>query len=256
MIRKLSIITAVVTALMAVKLWGAPTGAEILEKIDYMQDQHMDITCRIDMTQQRVGQGIKDIQWVFYRKDKTDSILIVETKPETEKGRGYLRVENNFFLYLPNTRTFQTINRDESIGGSDAKAGDFEKRKESELYRVETNADGKEMIEDVKLGSIDTYKVTLTGIVNDVTYPKQVLWLDKETFVNYKIQNYSLSGTLMQTAYYPKWTEIDGKYIWVQAVWIDEFDKGNKTIAEMSAISLAPLDDSIFTKPYLENLSK
>lgn len=256
MIRKFGISAAVFTALMSVKLWALPTGPEILKKIDDMQNQHTDITCKIDMTQQRVGQGIKEIQWVFYRKDTTDSILIIETLPESEKGRGYLRVENNFFLYLPNTRTFQTINRDESIGGSDAKAGDFEKRKESELYRVETNAEGKELIEDEKLGEIDTYKVTLIGIVNDVTYPKQVLWLDKNTFVQYKVQNYSLSGTLMQTAYYPKWTEIDGKYIWVRAIWIDEFDKGNKTLADMSAISLAPLGDSIFTKAYLENLSK
>jgi hypothetical protein len=233
-----------------------PTGKEILQKLDDMQNQRSDITCKVDITQQRVDQGLKQIQWIFYRKDKTDSILLVETAPDTEKGRGYLRVENNFFLYLPNTRTFQTINRDESIGGTDARAGDFEKRKMSELYRVETNSKGEELIQVEKLGKIDTYKVTLVGIVNDVTYPKVVEWLDMNTFVQYKVQNYSLSGTLMQTAYYPKWTVIDGKYIWVEAIWIDEFDKGNKSIAELSGISLAPLDDSIFTKAYLENLSK
>jgi hypothetical protein len=94
------------------------------------------------------------------------------------------------------------------------------------------------------------------GIVNDVTYPKVVEWLDMNTFIQYKVQNYSLSGTLMQTAYFPKWTVIDGKYIWVEAIWIDEFDKGNKSIAELTGISLAPLNDSIFTKEYLENLSK
>jgi hypothetical protein len=237
-------------------MWAVPTGADILKRMDDFQDQRSDITCKADITQQRVGQGIKDLQWIFYRKDKTDSILIVETAPESEKGRGYLRVENNFFLYLPNTRTFQTINRDESIGGSDARAGDFEKRKYSELYRVETNAQGKELIEEVKLGKVSAYMVTLVGIVNDVTYPKQVYWLDKDNFFQYKVQSYSLSGTLMQTAYYPKWTQIEGKFLAVQMIFIDEFDKGNKSIVELSAISLAPLEDSIFTKAYLENLSK
>lgn len=255
MLRKIIILLAAGSLFLAVNMW-AVTGAEILKKMDDFQDQRSDITCRADITQQRVGQGIKDLQWIFYRKDKTDSILIVETAPESEKGRGYLRVENNFFLYLPNTRTFQTINRDESIGGSDARAGDFEKRKFSELYRVETNSRGKELIEEVKLGKVSAYMVTLVGIVNDVTYPKQVYWLDKDNFFQYKVQSYSLSGTLMQTAYYPKWTQIEGKFLAVQMIFIDEFDKGNKSIVELSAISLAPLDDSIFTKAYLENLSK
>ncbi len=256
MFRMNTVMAALSSLFFTVSLWALPAGSEILKKMDDMQDQFKDITCKIDITQQRVGQGIKEISMVFYRKDKTDSILIVETFPESEKGRGYLRVGNEFFLYLPNTRTFQTINRDETIAGSDARMGDFEKRKYSELYRVDTNAQGKEMIEEEKLGKIDTYKVTMVGIVNDVTYPKQVYWLDKNTFIDYKVQSYSLSGTLMQTAYYPKWTQIEGKYIWVQGIWIDEFDKGNKSIGELSGISLADLDNSIFTKAYLENLSK
>ncbi len=255
--QKRRILTAVLPLLMiGVSAWAAPTGREILKTLDDFQNQSSDITCKVDITQQRVSQGVKDLQWIFYRKDKTDSILIIQTGPESEKGRGYLRVGNNFFLYLPNTRTFQTINRDESIGGSDARAGDFEKRKMSELYRVETNAKGAELIEEEKLGKIDTYKVTLVGIVNDVTYPKVVEWLDKTTFIQYKVQDYSLSGTLMNTSYYPKWTIIEDKYIWVEAIFIDEFDKGNKSIVELSAISRAPLEDSIFTKAYLENLSK
>ena len=39
-------------------------------------------------------------------------------------------------------------------------------------------------------------------------------------------------------------------------MFIDEFEKGNKTVMEMSGISLKKLDDSIFNKAYLENLSK
>ncbi len=256
MFRKIIIITAVFTIFAVMNMWSLPTGPQILKKMDDMQDQRTDVTCKVDITQQRVGQGIKALQWIYYRKDKTDSLLIIQTGPESEKGRGYLRVGNNFFLYLPNTRTFQTINRDESIGGSDARAGDFEKRKFSELYRVETNAQGKELIEEVKLGKVDAYMVTLVGIVNDVTYPKQIYWLDKDNYFQYKIQSFSLSGTLMQTSYYPKWTEIEDKFLPVQMIFIDEFDKGNKSIVELSGISLAGLDDSIFTKGYLENLSK
>ncbi len=37
---------------------------------------------------------------------------------------------------------------------------------------------------------------------------------------------------------------------------IDEFEKGNKTVVEISNLVPGKLDDKIFTKAYLENLSK
>ena len=41
-------------------------------------------------------------------------------------------------------------------------------------------------------------------------------------------------------------------------VWLrdDEDEKGNKTIVEFSGVSVEPIDDSVFSKAYLENLSK
>ena len=94
----------------------------------------------------------KIIEMTYYRRDSDDSFLIVMTSPETEKGNGYLRVGDNFWMYRRNTRTFQHINRDESIGGSDAKADDFEKRKLTELYEGARDKMGNELIQEEKLG--------------------------------------------------------------------------------------------------------
>lgn len=60
---------------------------------------------------------------------------MVTTAPQSEKGNGYLRTGNNFWMYRQNTRTIQHINRDESINGTDTKAGDFERKKTTELYK-------------------------------------------------------------------------------------------------------------------------
>jgi hypothetical protein len=60
----------------------------------------------------------------------------------------------------------------------------------------------------------------------------------------------------MQSAYYLKYTEVDGKFIPVKQIFRDEFEKGNQTMVEISNISTKKLDDAIFTKAYLENLSK
>ena len=235
---------------------AAPKVSEIVKKMDYLYEQIGDISVRVSIVQNKARQGVKNFGFLYFRRDKTDEFLIVAFAPDTEKGNGYLRVGENFWMYRQNTRTFQHISRDESILGTNAKGGGFEKRKLSDLYKPFTDSGGSEIIAEEMLGKREVYKFTLIAKVNDVTYPKQVYWVQKENYLTLKMQSYSLSDTLMQTAYFPKWTQIEGKYIWIQAIFIDEFEKGNKSIVDLSGISTKQLDPKIFTKAYLENLSK
>jgi len=247
------------SALIAILLFAAltaraaPRAGDIIRKIDFMMEQIGDISVKASMVQNKVRQGVKSYESLYFRRDKTDEFLIVILAPDTEKGNGYLRVGENFWMYRQNTRTFQHISRDESIMGTDAKGGDLEKRKLVELYRPQTEEGG---VTEEMLGKKAVYRFTIIAKVNDVTYPKQVYWVQRDNFLPLKIESYSLSGTLMQTAYYPKWTVVDGKYIPIQMIFIDEFEKGNKTIVELSGISTEKLDPKIFTKAYLENLSR
>ncbi|MFN4215912.1 MAG: outer membrane lipoprotein-sorting protein [Brevinematales bacterium] len=235
-------------------LWGI-TGNEILSQIDKLYEIRNDITAKIKLTQQK-EENVKIMEAIYYRRDSDDAFLIVMTAPDIEKGNGYLRVGENFWLYKRNTRTFQHINRDESISGSDARSGDLEKRKMSELYTVALDEKNKEKIEEEKLGNIPVYRIEITARAKDVTYPKQILWVHKNNFLILKAQTFSLSGTLMQTIYYLKYTQIEGRYIPLQQIFVDEFEKGNKTILELSGISFEKIPSHIFTKAYLENLSK
>lgn len=237
-------------------LLDAISVSEIMKKMEQMQDQGVDISAKAVLTHQKVRQGVKIYESLFFRRDSDDSFLIIMTSPEVEKGNGYLRVGDNFWMYRRNTRTFQHISRDEEISGTDAKAGDFEKRKFTELYRPVTDKGNREIMTEEMLGKKPVYRFEVIAKVNDVTYPKEIYWVEKENFLPLKVESYSLSGTLMQTAYYPKYTQIQGKYIFLQGLFVDEFEKGNKTILELSGISLDKLDNSLFTKAYLENLSK
>jgi hypothetical protein len=60
----------------------------------------------------------------------------------------------------------------------------------------------------------------------------------------------------MESAYFLKYTTINGRYVWIKGFFVDEFEKGNKSLVEISGISTTKLEDSIFTKSFLENLSK
>lgn len=233
-----------------------PEVETILKEIDYNMELNSDGTAKVEITQQKAGEGVKVYKSIYYRRDEDDSFLIIMTEPEVEKGNGYLRVGDNFWLYKRNTRTFQHINRDQSIAGSDASGEDFENRKLIEMYKPALDDNGNEKITETKLSDIPVYQFELEAKIEDVSYPKEVFWVRKDNLLPLKTESYSLSGTLMQTSYFLKYTIIDGKYLPVKQMFIDEFEKGNKTLVKITDISIHDIDDHIFTKAYLENLSK
>jgi hypothetical protein len=230
----------------------------IEEILKTMQDNisiNTDVRAVVSMTQQKVDQGTKVFEMAYFRRDRDDAFLIAFDAPESEKGNGYLRIEDNFWMYRRNTRTFQHINRDESIAGTDAKGEDFETRRLTELYQAETDPSGKEIITADKLGSIPVWRFQIKAKVTDVSYPYRTFWVRQDNRLSLKEQSFSSSKTLMNTAYYLKYTPVLGKYVPIEQIYIDEFEKGNKTIVKISGIVTGKLDDKIFTKAYLENLS-
>ena len=249
-------IILLIFCLLITNLYSLPKAVDIMKEMENQQNFETDLTAKIKITQKKVDQGVKVYESIYRRSDKIDAFLIVALAPDAEKGNGYLNVGDDFWLYRRNTRTFQHINRDESISGTDARAGDFEKRKFTELYEPAKDASGKELLSEEKLGKLDVYKLELKAIVNDVTYPKLIYWVTKDEYLPRKIQSFSLSGTLMNTSYILKYTKIEGKYFFIKTLYVDEFEKGNKSAMELSGISLKKIDKKVFTKAYLENLSK
>lgn len=237
-------------------IFSFPSIESILKQVDDNQRMEKDFNARIILTQKKVNQGIKLLKMTYYRRDSDFSFLITFTEPEIEKGNGYLRIGNNFWMYRKNTRTFQHINRAESIGGSLASGENFETQKLADLYKATLDSNGKELINETMLGKIPVYKLKILAKVNDVSYPKKTFWIRKDNFLPLKEQCYTGSGTLMITIYYLKYTQINKRFVVVKQLYVDEFEKGNKTIVQISGISTNKLDNTIFTKAYLENLSK
>jgi len=242
---------------------GAPAVDSLLQHLDEQYKQTTDVRANVTLTQEKPQQGAKKTDMLYYRRDSDKSFLIVMTGPESEKGNGYLRVGDNFWMYRKNTRTFQHINRDESIGGSDAHGDDFEDRQLSDMYQAVKDSAGNDIITEEMLGKVPVWRFDVVAKVNDVDYPKKTYWVQvrkdqnsKEETIMLKEASYSKSGTLMQTTYYLAFTRLLGKIVPVKQLYIDNFEVGNKTIVEISGISTDKLDDNIFTKAYLENLSK
>src|SRR5689334_12554122 len=90
---------------------NVPTGAAILARVQQNTSMVTDVTATVTLTQQKAGQGVKTFLMHFFRRDSDDSFLIAFLSPESEKGNGYLRMGENFWMYRRNTRAFQHVNR-------------------------------------------------------------------------------------------------------------------------------------------------
>ncbi|NBV41412.1 outer membrane lipoprotein-sorting protein [bacterium] len=231
----------------------AQTVPDLMRRIDSIMEMKSDITSKVELTQQRANQGTRVLEMVYRRRDKDNAFMIVMVSPEVEKGNGYLKLDDNFWMYRRNTRTFQHINRDESISGTDASAEDFEQKKLMDLYRP---AAGPDAVTKEMLGKIPVFKFEIRAKANNVKYPKKIYWVRQDNGLPLKEESYSLSGTLMATNYYLSYALVDTRYIIQRAMFVDEFEKGNKTILKLSDVAFTPIDKSVFTKAYLENLSK
>lgn len=254
--RYLALIGLIVLAVSMPAQAAYPPVKSVLQKLDSLRKLDEDITAKVAIVQTDKTQGTKQMNAVYFAKNLDDLFLIIMTGPETEKGNGYLKNGDNFWMYRRNTRTFQHIARNENISGTDANAGDFETPKYEIQYSAVKKKDGNESIADDTISNIAVYKVEIESKLPDVDYPKKTIWVRKDNLLPLKEQNFSLSGTLMNSQYFLKYSEINGKFIPVKQLVVDEFEKGNKTVWEISDISFKKIADNVFTRSYLENLSK
>ena len=196
----------IITSMATVALSAQPPVIDIMKKLQDNMTLSSDFRASVKMTQQKPKQGTKVFEMVYYRRDRDNAFLIVFSAPEAEKGNGYLRIDDNFWMYRMNTRTFQHVNRDESIGGSNANGEDFEKSKLTDLYAPAKDASGKELITSDKLGPFETWRFEMKAKVADVSYPRRVVWVRKDNLLQLKEESYSNSNTLMATSFFTKYT--------------------------------------------------
>jgi len=191
-----------------------------------------------------------------YRRDATDKFVILFAKPKEEAGKGYLRVDKNLFLYDPTVGKWERRTERERIAGTDSRRNDFDESRLHEEYDAA-------FVEDAKLGQFPVHHLKLTAKANmDVAFPLIELWVDQGSGNVLKRQELAASGRLMRTTYYPKWNKIFSPakkadvYVPGEIRIFDEVEKGNGTTVVFRQVDLSELDDSVFTKAWLEARSR
>lgn len=202
------------------------------------------------------GKTSKAFEATVFRRDEDKKWMILFSKPKSEAGRGYLRVDKNLFMYEPSLGRWERNTERASIVGTGSQRSDFDGSKLAEEFNAE-------FIKDEKLGKFSVHYLKLTAKPNvEVGYPVQELWIDADTKNILKRQDRVSSGKLMRTIRYPKWskryseTKKGEVYVPDTIQITDEVQLGNETVIKINTVRFAKLPANIFTKAWIESKSK
>jgi hypothetical protein len=258
--RRALTIAALLAAAVPLRAVAAPlTDSEmvdLLKQVDVRQNQNGDYRSIAYMIQKEKDKIDVAYQIEVLRRSADQKFIILFLQPKTSEGQGYLRVDQNLWFYDPSVGRWERRTERERIGGTNSRRSDFDESRLAQEYDPKWVGEGK-------LGRYDTIELELHGKDGiDLAFPVVKIWIDKDTKNVLKRQEFALSGRLMRTSYYPKWSKLysesKGADVWFpqEIRFYDEIEKENQTFISIKSVDLKPLPENVFTKAWLEEKSR
>ena len=230
---------------------------KILRKVDEnVTFKKSDLSAEYTIVKRDPGGSTSTTVAAMFRRDRTDQFLILVLEPVSDKGKGYLKIGDNLWLYDPVGRSFTFTSAKERFQNSSARNSDFNRSNFSYDYRP---VSGKRE----KLGRFDCTILELEATNSKVSFPKMRIWISDNDNLVRKMEDYSLSGQLMRTTAVPSYQKVGSLWVPQSLVILDHLNSkiiAGKTEFERTTItiknpSLADIPDSVYTKEYLEKVN-
>ncbi len=244
-------------ALAAAQAFADPDYAAMLRKVDALVSfKDSDFSAEYTIDQIDAGGGKSSTVAAIFRRDKDQKFLILILSPDSDRGKGYLKIDDNFWLYDPISRAFSFTSTKERFQNSNARNSDFTQSSFASDYSV--TGTRRE-----KLGKFDCWVVDLKALSDTVTFAITKLWISDDNLVRKK-EDYSLSGQILRTTAIPSYQEVGSHYVPITMIILDNLQgrtvNGNfvndRTVITIAKPSLERLPDALFSKAYLEKFAK
>ena len=242
-------------ALFMLSVASAQDGS-ILATIDAQVSYDSDFSAEYTIIQHKPGQGASTTRVAMFRRDADDKYLALILDPVVDRGKGYLKIGNNLWLYDPVDRRFNVTSARDRFQNSNLRNSDFTRSTLAQDYTIvrETRE---------QLGVYNTRVYDLEARHSNVTYSRMKIWVDTNNLVR-KVEDYSVSGQLLRTTAIPRYQTVADRYIPVQIVVIDALSGGQvggkfqneRTVMTVAKPNLNDLPDLVFTQAYLERVSQ
>ncbi len=171
---------------------------------------------------------------VKYSKDK--GTLMEFTKPAREKNKKILMVEDNMWMYVPG------ISKPIRLSGKDSFMGTSFSNRDLMDYDTSNDYDSTILETTEKL-----YKLELKATNKSVTYPKEVVYIEKESFLPVKEELYTVSGNLIKIVEFSENKDLGGKIRPSVMVVKDVLTRGNETKVVFESMAEVAVKETIFS---------
>ena len=226
-----------------------PDLESILGDIDGLGNfDDVDFSAVYTIVSEKPGEEKSVTQARLFRRDSNDQFVLLFLQPQIQRGQGYLRVDETVWFYDPESRKFEKSTLRDNVQDSDAQNSDFNRNSLADDYRITSWELGS-------LGRYEVYILDLESINDDVSYESIRLWVRTDVSIILKEENYSVSGRLMRTAVYPRYTKIYDRFLPSNALIVDELNEGERTQFSLQDATTAEIPDYVFSKSYLERVN-
>jgi len=261
---KKNMFTIVIAGVLSVSLFAetkSPFDATVYKTMlkrvdDALSIMDTDVSAEYVIQKRDPGGAISTTKSTVFRRDAKNQFLVLILEPVIDKGKGYLKIGDNLWLYDPVGKTFTFTSAKERFQNSSFRNSDFEPSRLARDYQPLS-------AERVKLGAYDCTLLELEAITKDAPYPKMKIWVSDDNLVR-KREEYSLSGAIMRTIAIPSYQKLEKKWLPASMVIIDHLQSKNvggkieyeRTTVTISKPSLKVLPDTVYTKEYLERVAR
>jgi outer membrane lipoprotein-sorting protein len=251
------ILFAALCALAAARAFAAPDFNAMLRKVDALVSfTDTDFSGEYTINHISSGAGKDSTVAAIFRRDKDQKFLILILEPRSDRGKGYLKIDDNFWLYDPISRAFSFTSTKERFQNSNARNSDFTQSSFATDYDiVRTTRE--------KLGKFDCWVLDLKASNDSVTFAITKLWISDDNLVRKK-EDYSLSGQILRTTAIPAYQQVGAHFVPITMVILDNLQGrtvngsfvNDRTTITIAKPSLERLPDALFSKAYLEKFAK
>jgi hypothetical protein len=229
---------------------GKETAEELLRIIDKRMSFASDYKSVVRMREVRKDGVDRVSELQIFRRDSTQNLLFLITKPRNMAGGGYLRIDKNTWEYDPTVGQWSRITRRANIVGTISCEGDFDRSRLAEDYTAKD--EGVETLEGT------AYRKLLLTAKSEaaVTFPLLRLWVDPDYNIVKRV-GYAPSGKVLRTDIIRSYQRIKDPvsnqlvYHYKEVLEFEE-EEGTRLEVKYEEVQLSPLDPNIFTKSWLE----
>ncbi|AZQ65400.1 outer membrane lipoprotein-sorting protein [Flammeovirga pectinis] len=170
--------------------------------------------------------------------------------PAREKGTKMLKLDDKLWIYSPSSdRTIQISGHmlRQSVNGSDMSYEDMmQERKLVEMYIPK-------IVGEEEMNGEECYIMELDAKVEDISYPKMKMWVEKKHFAVMRQDLFAKSGQMLKTVNMQDIRLVNGRYYPFKMNYKDVLKDGKGTdfvVLEMQ--DNVPISDNVFNKANLK----